>query len=100
MVNDVVFRRKRRLVLLRIAESHDRAARVGEYAVYGAVVGEIVDNGAGGGAEHDEARVEIDRGGKDLDGRMTVGDAGFDLGAAEFVGTGFRGEDAEFAHCG
>ena len=42
---------------LRFAQSEDRAARVGEHAVDGAVAGEVLEGRAGRGAEHDKAGV-------------------------------------------
>lgn len=87
-------------LLFGVAKGHYWAAGMSKDAIDGAIVGEIVNDGMGSGAEHDEARIEIHRGCQDFNGGMTVGDAGFYFSAAKLVGAGLGGEDAQFAHGG
>ena len=69
-------------VFFGVAEGHDGTAGVGEDAIDGAIVREVVNDGMGGGAEYDEARIEVHGGCQDFDCGMTVGDARFDFSAA------------------
>ena len=93
----VVFGRERGGFFFGIAEGHDGTTGVGQDAIDGAVVGEVVNDGARGSAEYDEACVEIDGCGEDLDGGMAVSDAGFNLSTTEFFCSSFSGEDLQFA---
>lgn len=77
------------------AEGEHGAARVGKNLVNNPVAGEVLEGGALGSAEDDEAGVVVRGGGKDLDGGVAVDDAGLNGKAA--VGARDGGENVEFA---
>src|SRR3954464_12223134 len=67
MMDCVVLVGERGGLIFRIAKGHYGTTGVGEDAVDSAIVGEVVNGRAGGRAKDDQACVEIDRGGEDLD---------------------------------
>ena len=83
---------------LRFAQSEDRAARVGEHAVDGAVAGKVIKGCEARGAEHDQAGVALLRQSQNLNRRVAVRDGRFDGGAA--FGAGFFNNAAQFVHDG
>ena len=85
----------------RLAEGEDRAAGVGEDPVDGVVAGEALKRGALHGSENDEAGLQFRCGGEDLNRRVAVGDAGFDMSAyVGFPGFGLSGQRAQGVHGG
>ena len=93
----VLLLRRNRLVVL-IAQRKNRAAGVRQYAVDRAIVGQSMQGGTMSGSQNHEAGTEFCRSRKNLDHRMSVGNAGLHLDATR-VGCGnLRRKNAQFVH--